>query len=291
MSLAFQRVDLVQGSPEWHALRMTKLTASQAPALFGLSPYQTELQLWDEKLTGTVRDESEKQVLFERGHSVEKAAREWMKSNLNLDLTPSVLVSEKTPDLMASLDGDAIQTHGLIFESKYVGRETLQLIRKKQLPAHHECQVQAQLYVSGAEKCLYFAMDPDGEATIEEIRPSKQWLTDIPPAAVEFMRKVRTGEAPTATERDIFKSEDPRFATLARLYVNMKYAQAEYDNLEELLLKEYEQHGRIKAGPVSVTRYFAKGNVDYSKIPQLKGVDLDRFRKAGSLRTRVTIKE
>ena len=40
---------------------------------------------------------------------------------------------------------------------------------------------------------------------------------------------------------------------------------------------------------VSVTRYFKQGNVDYKKVPELKGVDLNLFRGAGREEVRVTV--
>lgn len=38
---------------------------------------------------------------------------------------------------------------------------------------------------------------------------------------------------------------------------------------------------------LKVTRYWAKGNVDYGKVPALKGVDCDPYRKKGGYRFRI----
>jgi hypothetical protein len=40
---------------------------------------------------------------------------------------------------------------------------------------------------------------------------------------------------------------------------------------------------------VSVTRYFKQGNVDYKKVPALKGVDLNAYRGVVREEVRVTV--
>ena len=49
-------VNLVQGSPEWHAHRATHFNASDAPAMLGVSPYKTRAQLVREYATGVTAD-------------------------------------------------------------------------------------------------------------------------------------------------------------------------------------------------------------------------------------------
>jgi hypothetical protein len=40
---------------------------------------------------------------------------------------------------------------------------------------------------------------------------------------------------------------------------------------------------------VSVSRYWKAGNVEYKKVPELAGVDLDQYRSAGREESRVNI--
>ena len=44
-------LDLIQGSPEWLAARAQYFTASEAPAMLGLSKYKTRQELLREKAT------------------------------------------------------------------------------------------------------------------------------------------------------------------------------------------------------------------------------------------------
>lgn len=43
-----------------------------------------------------------------------------------------------------------------------------------------------------------------------------------------------------------------------------------------------------KGDGVAVTRYFRAGTIDYGRIPELAGVALDEYRKAGEWQFRVT---
>lgn len=288
--MSYTKLDLIQGTPEWLKVRMTKLTASQAPVLFDLSPYQTRLQLFEEKVTGEeAQTDDYKMQLFRRGHEAEEAGREWVKKHLNLDLLPLVLVSNETPELLASLDG-MDESRGVIFEAKYMGTDNLKRVEAGLIPPHHICQVQAQLAVSGADEAIYFAMDSQGNAVHQRIKPDQDYGRDIAEAAIRFMAQVARGDAPEASERDFFSPQDPRFSELSRLYNQMNAIKAQYDALEETILGEYGSHKRIKVGDVQITKYLAKGTVDYAKIPQLKGIDLDKYRKPTQERVKVTIK-
>ena len=69
-------VNLVQGTPEWHAHRAQHLNASDAPAMMGCSPYKTRAQLIREVTTGiTPEVDAATQRRFDDGHRFEELAR------------------------------------------------------------------------------------------------------------------------------------------------------------------------------------------------------------------------
>lgn len=62
-----------QGTPEWHALRSSYFTASEAPAMMGASKYQTRNDLLAMKKTGIVEEVTpQQQAIFDRGHATEE---------------------------------------------------------------------------------------------------------------------------------------------------------------------------------------------------------------------------
>lgn len=285
---AYKVIELVQGTPEWLNLRYDHATASDAPVIQNLSPYKSKLQLFEEKVLRQEPNVKGKEFLFSRGHSAEVAGREWVTKNLDIELPPAVLVSHEVPDLMASLDGFN-PSQEIIFECKYVGQAVLEEIKKGTIPATHMCQIQAQLRVTLAKKCIYFAIDPSGAAATIEILPDSKYMTEIAALSTQFMQDVRDGKAPEASDKDFFAPTDDRFKQLLELKLQADNASDQFEALKALLTNEYKEYRRIRANGLIVTRVISKGNVDYKSIPQLKGVDLDRYRKGFKESVRVAI--
>jgi putative phage-type endonuclease len=278
--MKYVRLDLEQGTEEWKQERLKRITASQTPVLFDLSPYQTRLQLFEEKTYGKEEPVSEeKQVLFNIGHKAEEVMREYVRSKFNLEVTPAVVVSKECPELLASLDGFD-ESRGIIFEAKYIGQDALFDVKKGKIKAHHECQIQAQLLATGAEKCLYFGLDPKGEAAIVDIFPDNDYQARIAEEAVKFMSDVREGKEPEPSMRDFYIPDDPRFLDLKNLKLKADEIAAQFEALKKELALKYKDNPRVLAHGLTMIRSLRKGNVNYSKIPQLKGLDLDKYRGA-----------
>ena len=270
----YQKLELVQGSQEWKAERLKYTTASNVAALFGLSPYKTKLQYFEELTTGTEPEiDSAKQMLFDIGHNAEIKGREYVEGHYGAAFPAAVIISTACPDLLASLDGFN-EEHNAIFESKYVGRDVLAKMRAEPgwIKPEHECQVQAQLLASGAAKCIYFALDPDGEAAVLEVLPNLEYQRDIAEAVTKFMADVRAGIAPEPSDRDWHDPQDEAFKTLAELKRQADAAADAFDAAKGELIKKYENHTRIRAGGVTMVRTITKGNIQYAKVPQLKNV-------------------
>jgi putative phage-type endonuclease len=274
---AAKKLELEQGTPEWLSARYDFVTASQTPILFDLSPYETRLGLFEEKvMRQEMRNLEGKEVLFARGHNAELKAREWLKAQ-GIDYVPAVFVNLEHPDLLASLDG----IHGeRILECKFVGEETLEAIRKGTVSPHHLCQVQTQLLVSEAKVCDYFATAPNGESHLLEITPDSNYQSEISIAASVFMNGVRNGEPPEPGEKDFFMPErDERFEILSAMDAHLKETEEKFEALKEELKKDYEAHRRVRYGQVTIVKSVKKGAIDYKKVPVLKGLDLEKYRK------------
>lgn len=191
MNPYYDILNLEQGTNEWKQERLKHLTASQVPSLFGISPYQTSLDLLREKLTGQEQEvNAYKQILFDKGHTAEIAARAWVEADLKLKFPPLVVVSKQCPDLLASLDGFN-EEHRLILEAKFMGVKALEEVKLGNIKKHHLCQIQSQLFATGAEKCIYFATTGDGESAIAEIKPNPEFPEKLTVAVSDFMKDVR----------------------------------------------------------------------------------------------------
>ena len=161
-------IDAAQGSSAWHAHRATHFNASDAPAMLGLSPYKTRAQLLREIATGITPDiDTATQRRFDDGHRFEALARPLAEQIIGEDLYPVVGYEGK---LSASFDGLTMDS-SVCFEHKTLNAAYREAITTgSALPDALLVQIEQQLWVSQAERCLFMASKwtEDG-ALVEEV--------------------------------------------------------------------------------------------------------------------------
>jgi len=171
--------NLVQGSPQWLAYRAQHFNASDAPAMMGCSAYKTRTQLLHEMHTGMTPDvDAATQRLFDDGHRFEALARPLAEQIIKkvspmFDLYP---VTGSAGKLSASFDGMTMDD-AIIFEHKSLNAEIRaampegdadMLTIDLDFPAMYRIQMEQQLMVSGAQRCLFMASSWNGDGLIEE---------------------------------------------------------------------------------------------------------------------------
>ena len=165
-----QEHKIIQGTPEWHEFRSRHLNASDAPAMMGESPYKTRDELLREKATGVAVDVSEEtQRRFDDGHRFEALARPLAEKIIGEELYPVVGSEGK---FGASFDGMTM-LGDVIFEHKTLNAALAAIDPDEELPLYYRIQMEHQLMVSGAEKCLFMASKWD--ASDQLIGESHRW--------------------------------------------------------------------------------------------------------------------
>lgn len=153
-------LDLIQGTPAWHAARQKFYrTASRAPVIMGASRYQTVEQLMLELATGITEEITPaKQALFDAGHETERLAREILIKRLDDDLYPVTGLSDDEY-LLASLDGVPLSER-LYMEHKLLNQKVVAQIRAKMLEPMYYWQLEHGLIVCNkAEKAIFVCSD------------------------------------------------------------------------------------------------------------------------------------
>jgi putative phage-type endonuclease len=170
-----QTIKLIQGTPEWHAHRASHFNASDAPAMMGESSYKNRAQLLKEYATGiTPEVDAHTQRIFDQGHRFEALARPMAENICDTELYPCVGVEGK---LSASFDGiDMLET--VCFEHKTLNKTLKACANVDELPAQYKIQMEQQLMVSGAVKCLFIASKWDDEDNL--IDSVKFWYESNP---------------------------------------------------------------------------------------------------------------
>lgn len=158
--------DVQQGTNQWHALRAEHFTASEAPAMMGVSPYLSRDELLKQKALRLVDAEidSHKAALFQAGHDAEAGYRPIAEAQIDDDLYN--ITGTRDVDglpLLASFDGLTMdRTIG--FEHKlWSGKVAAQLADTGEPAPHHYWQLEQQLLVSGARRIMFATSDGTAE--------------------------------------------------------------------------------------------------------------------------------
>ena len=279
---------LVQGTPEWHRHRAQFRNASESAAVMGLNPWQTPYQLW---LVRTGRMTVPVTAPMQHGTQLEPAARAAYEEQTGAVMQPLVLTDG---DYSASLDGITLEGE-LIVEIKcpYKGQASAlwQAVSVGEVPEHYGIQVQHQMMVSGAASAHLWVFD-GSTGLLVEIQRAEACMEAIRAAWDGFQAYLDTDTPPPLTDRDTVERSDPAWTLAAGLYVEAKRkadeAAESLDRARERLVG-LASHASESGHGVTVTRFFKQGNIDYKKVPELKVVDLDRYRAAGRVEVRVTV--
>ncbi|MNK87961.1 YqaJ-like viral recombinase domain protein [compost metagenome] len=170
-------IELVQGSPEWHAHRATHFNASDAPAMMGCSKHKTRSQLLHELHTGiTPEVDASQQFRFDEGHRFEALARPLGAQVIGEDLYPVVGTEG---ELSASFDGLTMD-ESIAFEHKSLNdelRAAMTTMDGAALPLAYRVQMEQQCAVSGCQKVLFMATKWAGDELVE--RREAWYLPDL----------------------------------------------------------------------------------------------------------------
>lgn len=157
--------NLKQGTPEWHAYRAEHFNASDAPAMMGCSPYNTRSDLLKALATGLAEEvDAGKQALFDNGHRFERLARGLAEEIVGEELYP---VTGSLGRLSASFDGISMDG-ATVWEHKSLNKDIRAAESVGQLGLHLRVQMEQQLLVAGATRCLFLATKWDNNDQLVE---------------------------------------------------------------------------------------------------------------------------
>lgn len=153
-------INLVQGSPEWHAHRANHFNASDAPVMMGVSKYTSRADLLRLRSGGESAEiNSFTQSLFDRGHAAEAAIRPHIERLIGDDLYPATGVGDNHPKLSASFDGITMD-ESTVFEHKLWNADLAARINNgEELEPHYYWQLEQQLLISGAARAIFVCSD------------------------------------------------------------------------------------------------------------------------------------
>lgn len=254
-------------------LRRDFIGASDVPIIMGESPWSTPLQLYEKKLG--LREQVVTSAM-KRGTNMEEEAREELCRITCLELVPYRIFSKKTNCMMANLDG--ISLGGTkICEIKCPVNPDF----PDKVPEKYYGQLQAQMYVAELTEIMYFSYHPLGSKLIW-VKEDKDYQKKMVDKVLEFHARLQQFDAPDPTDKDYDQRDDAVWNDLAEQYKYLFNASKEMNNqLEEIktaLIEQAKNRSTMGSG-VKVCKMDRKGNIDYSKITEIRDIDLDKYRK------------
>jgi putative phage-type endonuclease len=156
-----------QGSAKWMAIRADHFTASEAPAMMGVSKYQTRSALLKAKAERIVDAEIDpaKQRLFYAGHAAEAAARPIVEKYFGEELYPCTgTLNINGLPLLASFDGLTMD-ESRPWENKLWNALLVEAINSGELEPHYYWQLEQQILVCGGSEAYFTTSDGTEENT------------------------------------------------------------------------------------------------------------------------------
>lgn len=196
--------------------------------------------------------------------------------------------------MFASLDG--INMDGEILEIKCPykpedPKSDHQLALQGKIPEKYYPQLQHQLEVAGAKKGYYYSFDGENGVLVPFER-DEGFIKELIEKEKDFWECVKKLTPPKLTEKDyrVIDEEEPckKAEKVIALRKVIEVAKKELNPLEDELKNSYARDMSAIIGKLKITRYVKKGCVDYPSIPELKGVDLESYRKAAIIGFRLS---
>lgn len=277
---------------DWLKWRKEGIGGSDAPKIMGTSRYGNIVSCYNDKINPFV-DEGENSYQAEKGIQAEGKVRSLFELQMGESFEPKLFVMSDKPWLRVSLDG--LSSDGKrAAELKFCARAVWEEARLGKVAAEYWPQVQHALMVSSAE-CVYFVCHPWNkrcEVSISEIvcvtvTPDWDYINNkLFPAELKFWNSVIEKRPPSKSEPVPQKvdgaEEKVKLWKELKQQLDAGYEQLDALRKEIVTIAENTGNKEFVVAGVRVLQKSRKGNVDYSKIPQLQGVDLEPFRKPGS---------
>jgi len=279
---------IIQGSKEWSELRKNKIGASDAPIIMGVSPWKTPFELFNDKL-GLSNDQN-LTAPMQRGIDLEPIARKKFENQTGIMVFPEVRIHSKYDWMMASLDGVDISGKTAV-EIKCPGEIDHQLALQGKIPDKYIPQLQHQMYVLGIEVMYYFSYSNES-SNLLQINIDDKYIDVLLYKEKEFYDRLQRLDPPELCERDYQIREDDEWKKLARQYTECQKLHSEIEKDMESIKKELIKISKgknSKGSGITFSSCVKKGSIDYKKIPEIRDLNLEIYRKPPTQYYRISI--
>jgi putative phage-type endonuclease len=284
---------MIQDGEDWLAWRRAGIGGSDAAAILGVSPWKTAHQVWLEK---TGRLEPLVTAAMQRGKDLEPIARRAYEARTELIVQPGTFTHPAWPVMRCSVDGITLDG-ACVLEVKCPGLAGHASAVAGTVPDYYVPQCQHILAVTQAKVLHYWSYCPEAQqpTVLLEVFPASAYIADLMEAERRFWRYVESNTPPPLTEQEVMERTDREWLEAAELYRAAEAKVVEHTAQKEAARQLLDQLAgpavRVAGGGITLTRYTMEGRVDYRAIPELRGVNLDQYRKKGTAAFRISVEK
>lgn len=273
---------------EW--LKARKIGSSDAIVIMGCAPREWEIntpyKLWQQRINQTETTET---FAMQKGKAYEEHVVSWAEDHLGVLLQRQELKFHPEHSFM-SATLDAISYDGRVIVEAKVSGNTFMQISAGKVPSTYYPQVQHQIEVSGAEKAYLVGMMPGSceeehlFACIEVARDDK-YIAEMIKKEKVFWDCLSSYTPPDLTSWDYMERSDNLWDEAAYELIMLDKELEQYEELKKKRdairdrLIELANGRNTRGGGVKLTQTFPKGRINYEVIPELKLVDLEKYRE------------
>ena len=268
--------DLLQGTEAWHEFRRNHLGASDSVIVMGLSPWSNPLKLWREK-TG-IGDERVYTDAMRRGNELEGEARAIFERDMKVTVLPLVYEHSSYSWMSASFDGISLDEK-IVVEIKCPGVDDHVVAKRGNVPPKYFPQLQHQIEVAGVDSMYYMSYRHDLDYEIIEVKRDQAYIDRMLDELKKFWNLIETFTPPEDPYVDL--SENAEWQQQEQLYIDACNQIQALELLKKELkdkMVEIGQRKPCKGKLVKLNRVYSKGRIEYSRIPEIAIIDLEKYR-------------
>lgn len=278
---------------EW--LNWRKIGSSDAPVIMGVAPrgweVNTPRKLWSYMLEGKQRTET---AAMRMGKDREEGTLQWFEKELGISFDRQVMIQSNEHNFMtATLDG-LDKKKGVFIEIKNCNEEDFEYVLKNKVTPKYYPQVQHDLKILkelyGIDRGIFGCQNKDKHAFVE-VSYDEGYIESLVNKEDKFWECYLEMIEPEAHEFDYEERTDETWTSTAKLWQEanqqLKSIEKKEEELRDELIKLAADRNAMGAN-VKLTKSLTRGSVDYSKIPELKDVNTEVYRKKSFIKWRLT---
>lgn len=269
-----------QRTQDWLELRKTKITSSDAAPLLGVCPYKSPYQLYLEK-KGIIDSKPQTEAMA-YGERMEPLSLQYFINETKIDMSPEVIVKDWQ---MTSLDGfNPEKKVFLEIKNRYSSEAKHLEALDGRIPEADRPQFAHHFLSTDCPDGYFMSCYMTSKVIIFVPRETfkESYFNELNEKEYEFYERLQKNEPPEQTNRDFVIRDDQEIVEAADKWKHFK-EQSDYYSAQEKLYRDNlisKCEGKsTEVSSIKISKLIKRGNIDYTIIPELKGVELEKYRK------------